>query len=194
MWAERKHLRRIREKLNMCAIPTRGRSAFSHACEHRAHPPLLQLMVQHLAQGHFGMQMGQTGDRTADLQVGGRPLYPSATAILKLNNWRTQKKCEAAARETNVCSHGNSSSNICPSRWSDDESVGQANTDTPMFTSGERHVTGTKQTKADELGRPHPDLFCGVRPGAVESWDVFVLCVSREKTKRKRVTGCVCVV
>ncbi|CAB1433270.1 unnamed protein product [Pleuronectes platessa] len=26
------------------------------------------------------MQMGQTGDRTADLQVGGRPLYPSATA------------------------------------------------------------------------------------------------------------------
>ncbi|CAB1425272.1 unnamed protein product [Pleuronectes platessa] len=25
--------------------------------------------VQHLAQGHFGMQMGQTGDRTADLQV-----------------------------------------------------------------------------------------------------------------------------
>ncbi|CAB1438131.1 unnamed protein product [Pleuronectes platessa] len=36
--------------------------------------------VQHLAQGHFGMQMGQTGDRTADLQVGGRPLYPLATA------------------------------------------------------------------------------------------------------------------
>ncbi|CAB1439549.1 unnamed protein product [Pleuronectes platessa] len=26
------------------------------------------------------MHMGQTGDRTADLQVGGRPLYPSATA------------------------------------------------------------------------------------------------------------------
>ncbi|CAB1457306.1 unnamed protein product [Pleuronectes platessa] len=25
------------------------------------------------------MQMGQTGDRTADLQVGGRPLYPSDT-------------------------------------------------------------------------------------------------------------------
>ncbi|CAB1413392.1 unnamed protein product [Pleuronectes platessa] len=24
--------------------------------------------VQHLARGHFGMQMGQTGDRTADLQ------------------------------------------------------------------------------------------------------------------------------
>ncbi|CAB1425232.1 unnamed protein product [Pleuronectes platessa] len=24
--------------------------------------------VQHLAQGHFGMQMGQTGDQTADLQ------------------------------------------------------------------------------------------------------------------------------
>ncbi|CAB1449353.1 unnamed protein product [Pleuronectes platessa] len=36
--------------------------------------------VQHLAQGHFGMQMGQIGDQTADLQVGGRPLYPSATA------------------------------------------------------------------------------------------------------------------
>ena len=36
--------------------------------------------VQHLAQGHFGMQMWKTGDRTADLQVGGRPLYPSATA------------------------------------------------------------------------------------------------------------------
>ena len=41
-----------------------------------------QFGVQHLAQGHFGMQMGKTGDRTADLQVGGRPLYPSATAAL----------------------------------------------------------------------------------------------------------------
>ncbi|CAB1440686.1 unnamed protein product [Pleuronectes platessa] len=41
---------------------------------------LLSLLVQHCAQGHFGMQMGQTGDRTADLQVGGRPLYPSVTA------------------------------------------------------------------------------------------------------------------
>ena len=39
-----------------------------------------QFRVQHLAQGHFGMQMGKTGDRTADLQVGGRALYPSATA------------------------------------------------------------------------------------------------------------------
>ncbi|CAB1460537.1 unnamed protein product [Pleuronectes platessa] len=29
------------------------------------------------------MQMGQTGDRTADLQVGGQPLYPSATAAHK---------------------------------------------------------------------------------------------------------------
>ncbi|CAB1420902.1 unnamed protein product [Pleuronectes platessa] len=28
------------------------------------------------------MQMGQTGDRTIDLQVGGQPLYPSATAAL----------------------------------------------------------------------------------------------------------------
>ncbi|CAB1455887.1 unnamed protein product [Pleuronectes platessa] len=26
------------------------------------------------------MQMGKTGERTTDLQVGGRPLYPSATA------------------------------------------------------------------------------------------------------------------
>ncbi|CAB1455744.1 unnamed protein product [Pleuronectes platessa] len=34
------------------------------------------------------MQMGQAGDRTADLQVGGRPLYPSATAALDhLNPW-----------------------------------------------------------------------------------------------------------
>ena len=31
-----------------------------------------QFGVQHLAQGHFGMQMGKTGDRTADLQVGGQ--------------------------------------------------------------------------------------------------------------------------
>ena len=38
-----------------------------------------QFEVQHLAQGHFGMQMGKTGDRTADLQVGGWPLYPSAS-------------------------------------------------------------------------------------------------------------------
>ena len=30
-----------------------------------------QFRVQHLAQGHFSMQMGKTGDRTADLQVGG---------------------------------------------------------------------------------------------------------------------------
>ena len=36
--------------------------------------------IQHLAQGHFGMQIWKTGYRTADLQVGGRPLYPSATA------------------------------------------------------------------------------------------------------------------
>ena len=29
-----------------------------------------------VAQGHFGMQMGKTGDRTAYLQVGGQPFYP----------------------------------------------------------------------------------------------------------------------
>ena len=39
-----------------------------------------QFRVQHLAQRHFGMQMGKTGDRTTDLQVGGQRLYPSATA------------------------------------------------------------------------------------------------------------------
>ena len=39
-----------------------------------------QFRVQHLAQGHFGMQKGKTWDRAADLQVGERPLYPSATA------------------------------------------------------------------------------------------------------------------
>ena len=33
-----------------------------------------QFGVQHLAQGHFGMQMGKTGDRTADLLAGGQPL------------------------------------------------------------------------------------------------------------------------
>ncbi|CAB1431822.1 unnamed protein product [Pleuronectes platessa] len=33
-----------------------------------------------ISTGHFGMQMGQIGERTANLQVGGRPLYPSATA------------------------------------------------------------------------------------------------------------------
>ena len=43
-----------------------------------------QFRVQHLAQGHFGMQMGKTGDQTADLLVGGRPLYPSATAQIEL--------------------------------------------------------------------------------------------------------------
>ena len=31
-----------------------------------------QFGVHHLGQGHLGM----TGDQTADLQVGGRPLYP----------------------------------------------------------------------------------------------------------------------
>ena len=42
---------------------------------------------QHLAQRHFSMQMGQTGDRTAELQVGGRSLYPSDTAAQdKLNS------------------------------------------------------------------------------------------------------------
>ncbi|CAB1439716.1 unnamed protein product [Pleuronectes platessa] len=35
------------------------------------------------------MQMGQTGDRTADLQVGGRPLYPSATAALRSSQRRS---------------------------------------------------------------------------------------------------------
>ncbi|CAB1445492.1 unnamed protein product [Pleuronectes platessa] len=35
------------------------------------------------------MQMGQAGDRTADLQVGGRPLYPSATADpVQWYSWR----------------------------------------------------------------------------------------------------------
>ncbi|CAB1427551.1 unnamed protein product [Pleuronectes platessa] len=43
----------------------------------------LKTTSKHLAQGHFGMQMGQTGDRTADPQVGGGPLYPSATAAHK---------------------------------------------------------------------------------------------------------------
>ena len=28
-----------------------------------------QFSVQHLAQGHIGMQMGKTGDRTADLHL-----------------------------------------------------------------------------------------------------------------------------
>ena len=37
-----------------------------------------QFRVQHLVQGHLGMQIWKTGDRTADLQVGG--LYPYATA------------------------------------------------------------------------------------------------------------------
>ncbi|XP_060944071.1 protein mono-ADP-ribosyltransferase PARP4 isoform X2 [Limanda limanda] len=36
--------------------------------------------VQHLALGHFGMQMGETWDQTADLQLGRRPLYHPATA------------------------------------------------------------------------------------------------------------------
>ena len=35
--------------------------------------------VQYLAQGHFSMQMGETEKWTTNL-VGGRPLYPSATA------------------------------------------------------------------------------------------------------------------
>ncbi|CAB1420899.1 unnamed protein product [Pleuronectes platessa] len=33
------------------------------------------------------MQMGQTGDRTANLQVGGRPVYPSATARAHIAKW-----------------------------------------------------------------------------------------------------------
>lgn len=43
-----------------------------------------------------------------------------------------------------VCSHGNSSLNISPSRWSDDESFHHPDTDTPMFTSGKRHTTRLK--------------------------------------------------
>ena len=39
-----------------------------------------QLEVQHLAQEHFAMQMGKTGDQTADLKVGGQSLYRSATS------------------------------------------------------------------------------------------------------------------
>ncbi|CAB1425684.1 unnamed protein product [Pleuronectes platessa] len=54
---------------SLCAV--HGRSLLCVSCT--------TALVQHLAQGHFGMQMGQTGDLTADLQVGGRPLYPSAT-------------------------------------------------------------------------------------------------------------------
>ncbi|CAB1450647.1 unnamed protein product [Pleuronectes platessa] len=53
----------------------------------------------HLAQGHFGMQMGQTGDRTADLQVGGRPLYPSATAVSNLVSVQHSEKHQAAEHE-----------------------------------------------------------------------------------------------
>lgn len=43
-----------------------------------------------------------------------------------------------------VCSHGNSSLNISPSRWSDDESFHHPDTDAPMFTSGKRHTTRLK--------------------------------------------------
>ena len=34
--------------------------------------------VQHLAQGHLAMQMGKTGNQTADLLVGERLLYPAS--------------------------------------------------------------------------------------------------------------------
>ena len=50
-----------------------------------------QFRVQHLARGHFSMQMGKTGDRTADLQVGGQPLYPSATAALETGFFLTNQ-------------------------------------------------------------------------------------------------------
>ncbi|CAB1427214.1 unnamed protein product [Pleuronectes platessa] len=38
------------------------------------------MRIRHLAKGHYGIEMGKTGDQTADLPVGGRPLYHSATA------------------------------------------------------------------------------------------------------------------
>ncbi|CAB1437171.1 unnamed protein product [Pleuronectes platessa] len=63
-----------------------------------------QFGVQHLAQGHFGTQMGKTGDRTAELQVGGRPLYPSATAAdgsVQLANYpRPGRGCHIRARSS----------------------------------------------------------------------------------------------
>ena len=36
--------------------------------------------VQHLVQGHFGMQMERTGSRSDDVLVGGRPLYHKVTS------------------------------------------------------------------------------------------------------------------
>ena len=56
-----------------------------------------QFEVQHLAQGHLGMQMGKTGDPTADLQVGGRPLYPSATAHSLIRSWDSDLFLESLA-------------------------------------------------------------------------------------------------
>ncbi|CAB1426322.1 unnamed protein product, partial [Pleuronectes platessa] len=54
------------------------------------------------------MQMAQTGDRTADLQVGGRPLYPSATAArvwswnYKKPNWFPISRIAAVERELDL--------------------------------------------------------------------------------------------
>ena len=53
----------------------------THSCSASISSTLLfyeaQFRVQHLAQGHFGMQIGKTGDRTADLQVPTLPLSHS---------------------------------------------------------------------------------------------------------------------
>ncbi|CAB1431829.1 unnamed protein product [Pleuronectes platessa] len=43
------------------------------------------------------MQIGQTGDRTADLQVGGRPFYPSATAAVSHSRRQPQPPSATAA-------------------------------------------------------------------------------------------------
>ncbi|CAB1459009.1 unnamed protein product [Pleuronectes platessa] len=48
------------------------------------------------------MQMGPTGDRTAHLQVGGRPLYPSATAVSGLSGRLEGSRLSPGARATGV--------------------------------------------------------------------------------------------
>ena len=67
-----------------------------------------QFRVQHLVQGHFGMQMGKTGDRTADLQVAGQPLFPSATAA---------PMCESSSTDANHLGPSRASAYVESSVW-----------------------------------------------------------------------------
>ncbi|CAB1431423.1 unnamed protein product [Pleuronectes platessa] len=71
------------------------------------------------------MQMGQTGDRTADRQVGGRPLYPSATAaqtVFEKHPVVCVSVCDIAPPLESVrAPHFENHCVMCACEWKDEE-------------------------------------------------------------------------